>query len=114
MGFEYIEGGKELLDPVEPLWKKLNELHKEVSPHFTEKYRHRTFAERKIKLLKKAKKSILRIDLARDLNSNHFVGYCISTVNQEKIGEIESIYIEPKYQKQGIGDNLMRKANLDG
>ena len=52
----------------------------------------------------------MRIDLARDIKTDKLIGYCVSTVNQDKQGEIESIYIEKDYRRRGIGGNFMKKA----
>jgi hypothetical protein len=35
--YEYLCGGPELLDTIEPLWRKLNELHRLVSPYFSDR-----------------------------------------------------------------------------
>ena len=35
--FEFINGGKELLDLVEPLWNKLNKHHESNSNNFSDK-----------------------------------------------------------------------------
>ena len=38
------------------------------------------------------------------------IGYCISTINLELVGEIESLYLEKEYRNQGIGEELMNRA----
>jgi ribosomal protein S18 acetylase RimI-like enzyme len=38
------------------------------------------------------------------------VGYCVSTLNLSKVGEIESIYVDENFRHLGIGDTLIRKA----
>jgi len=42
--------------------------------------------------------------------SNRYIGYCVSTVDNRKVGEVESLFIEDRYRGLGIGDNLMKKA----
>lgn len=61
-------------------------------------------------LVKKFEKGKIRVDLARDGDTQELVGYCISTISVEKEGEIQSIYIEPEYRKCGIGNEMMKKA----
>lgn len=106
-----IEGNQEVLDRVKPLWEKLNEHHKSNATYFVKRYEEFTFDKRKESLLKKIKyNAMMHIGLAIDSNKNMLVGYCISTVDKESIGEIESIYIDELYRGYGIGDKLIRKA----
>ncbi len=106
---EYIQGGKELLDFVQPLWEKLNKYHEVHSKTFPEKFRQQTFATRKSKFLNDENVD-LKIDLVKDKETNIYIGYCISTVNREGIGEVDSLYIEQDYRKFGLGDKFMTKA----
>src|SRR5208283_198536 len=50
---KFIEGSAELLDNVRPLWKKLNALHAEKSPHFADAFAKTKFLERKEELKNK-------------------------------------------------------------
>ncbi|MFC1952917.1 GNAT family N-acetyltransferase [Chloroflexota bacterium] len=52
---------------------------------------------------------MLHISLAHDENTGILVGYCVSTVTENK-GEIDSIFIDPEYRKNGIGNSLMQRA----
>ncbi len=108
-----MEGNEELLDRVAPLWEKLNEHHTDSSTYFSEQFSTFTFEHRKVVLLQKSRGKSLRVDLAKDLDKDQFVGYCLSTIVcniRGKGGEIESIYIEPDYRNSSIGENLMQKA----
>jgi len=109
MTIVYITGGAELLDAVGPLWEKLNAHHAARSPHFAEQYAVRTFAERKADLFKRPKSTLFRVELARDTEPDHDIGYCVSLVTEDA-GVLESIFIEAEYRGQGIGDTLMRHA----
>jgi ribosomal protein S18 acetylase RimI-like enzyme len=110
MNIEYIETGEQGLELIKPLWLKLNELHKKLSPHNATHFHGMTFERRKADLLKKSAGGTLHIDLARDGETKELIGYCVTTINTEKHGEIESIYIESDYRRNGIGDMLMKKA----
>jgi ribosomal protein S18 acetylase RimI-like enzyme len=107
---EYVEKTKQEIDLVEPLWEKLTEHHKARSQHFKHLYDQYKWEGRKNELLGKSKNGALRIDLAKDGDTGKYIGYCVSTVSENKTGEIESIYIESEYRKQGIGDHFMKKA----
>ncbi|AOT70475.1 GNAT family N-acetyltransferase [Geosporobacter ferrireducens] len=106
---EYIQGSKELLDLVQPLWEKLNKHHKLHSNYFSEKFSQQTFTIRKSKFLGEDISDI-KIDLVKDKETSLYVGYCISTVNGKGVGEIDSLYIEREYRKFGLGDQFMVKA----
>jgi ribosomal protein S18 acetylase RimI-like enzyme len=106
---DFIIGGVELLDFVEPLWNKLNKHHQMNSRYFPDKFMNLTFDIRKKKFISDANKE-LRIDLVKDLETETFVGYCITTITIDKIGEIDSLYVEPEFRKFGIGDKLMSRS----
>jgi diamine N-acetyltransferase len=106
----YIHGGKDMLDEIKLLWEALNEHHRQHSPNFKEHYCEMTFEKRKSDLLKKLARNKMRVDLAVDEATGQNVGYCVSSLNKEKTGEIESIFVNEVYRGLGIGDSLMKKA----
>lgn len=107
---EYISGGRELLDEVGPLWEKLNRHHARLDPHFADLFLKRTFAERKAGLIKKAGQGKLRVDLARSVPDGRLVGYAVSTIDEDRRGELDSIYVEEDYRGAGVGRALMERA----
>jgi diamine N-acetyltransferase len=107
----YTQMGAEGLDLVAPLWMKLRLHHKERVPEiFKDNFGRVTFESRKKQLLEISLKGAILIDLARDNNTGNLVGYCVSSITENKQGEIESIYIEKDYRRMGIGDRFMKKA----
>jgi ribosomal protein S18 acetylase RimI-like enzyme len=113
---EYTETDGQRLDLIKDLWEKLNALHKSRSRHYAAHFEGMTFNRRKDDLIKKSADGFLHIGLARDTGTRKLIGYCITSINARKQGEIESIYVEPNYRRQRIGDTLMKKALkwLDG
>lgn len=107
---EYIKKSRDDLDIIKPLWQKLNDHHKAVARYQKKHFATFTFDMRNQQLLKKSQGGALHIDLAQDSKTGKYVGYCVSTVNFEKQGEIESIYVEEGYRGYGIGDQLMIRA----
>ena len=107
---EYISGGIELLDSIRTLWEQLIVHHAEISTYFSEDLLERTFPKRKDGLIEKSKQVKIRVDLARSEHRGKYVGYCVSVVNKENIGEIESIFVEEDFRNSGIGDTLMTKT----
>ncbi|WP_461614323.1 GNAT family N-acetyltransferase [Clostridium sp. Marseille-QA1073] len=104
----YINGGIELLDSIKPLWEKLNNHHRGNSNNFSHNYEKFTFELRKEKFYNKDLK--VNIDLVKDLDRRTYIGYCISTINLDLVGEVDSLYLEREYRGQGIGEELMERA----
>jgi ribosomal protein S18 acetylase RimI-like enzyme len=92
------------------LWRRLNEYHRDRSPHHAGHFVEMTFEMRKRHLLEKSRGGALHIDLVKDIDVNIIVGYCVSTVSENHQGEIDSIFIEQDYRRHGIGDGLMKRA----
>lgn len=107
--FEFVNGGRELLDFVQPLWEKLNKHHEDSSQFFSEKYKNNTFEVRKRKFIDEQNFEV-NIDLIKDCEKELYIGYCISTLNKELVGEIDSLYVKKEYRKLGFGDILMKRG----
>jgi len=105
-GFEFINGGRELLDLVQPLWEKLNQHHESNANYFSDKFIKLEYEVRKSKFSRTENLEI-KVDLIKDKEKAVYVGYCISTINKELIGEIDSLFIEKEYRKYGLGDKLI-------
>ena len=107
---KYVDGDETLLDQIRPLWEALNRHHLALSMIFKQYYLDMTFQKRKTDLIKKAALGEMRVDIAVDDVSGQNIGYCISSLTEEKIGEVQSIYVSEPYRSLGIGDALMKKA----
>ncbi len=107
--FEFINGGIELLDNVKPLWNKLNNYHLEKTISFKKKFTNMTFEVRMNKVINDNNLKV-NIDLIKDKIIDSYIGYCMSTVNNDLIGELSSIYIEKDYRKLGLGNELITKS----
>ena len=98
------------IDIIKPLWDKLRDYHQNLSTNFPERYGAMKFEDRKEEILKKSQNGTLKIDIAKDKNTGCYIGYCISSISDENIGEVDSIYLDKKYRSSGIGSNLMERA----
>lgn len=107
--FEFINGSRELLDLVQPLWEKLKKYHEINSNYFADNFRNLTFEIRKNKFINDINLKV-KIDLIRDNEKDSYIAYCISTINKDLIGEIDSLFVIKEYRKYGLGDNLMNRA----
>jgi ribosomal protein S18 acetylase RimI-like enzyme len=108
-GIAYERGGVELLAAVGPLWEQLNEHHRRGAGVFAAEYAARSYQERRIGLLAKARTAALIVDLARDPATGVYVGYCISTVS-DSVGEVDSIFVATAHRGRGIGGRLLERA----
>ncbi len=108
--FSIKQGQIEDLDLVKPLWEKLNDLHESLSPNFKERFQRMNWDKRKSNLISKAGKFLLEYVIEN--KNNKIVAYCISTIEKEneKVGEIDSIFVEKELRKSGIGKQLMDNA----
>lgn len=106
---EFIEGGQESIYFIQPLWQKLRIYHKNKSKYFADTYANKRFQDRVDELTADLKVGI-RVNLAKDNDTGQYIGYCVSTIDKEMIGEIDSLYVEKEYRKRGIGNELMKRA----
>jgi diamine N-acetyltransferase len=107
--FKFVTGSRELLDFVQPLWEKLNKHHEINSNYFSDRFINLKFNVRKNKFVNDDNLEV-KIDLIKDVERDLYIGYCISTINKELIGEIDSLFVEKEYREYGLGDKLMNRA----
>lgn len=91
---------------IRPMWEGLNKLHGKISTYFKDHFHSFSFEVRQKQL---EAKECFEVFVAYDQDTN--VGYCIASVEND-IGEIDSIYVDPKYRNQNIGENLISEAEL--
>lgn len=107
--YQFVTGGIELIEYVIPLWEKLNEHHKINSNYFESRFINLKFEDRKNKFISDNNIDV-KVDLIKDVDRDLYIGYCISTINKELVGEIDSLFIDEEYRKYGLGDQLMNRA----
>jgi diamine N-acetyltransferase len=108
--FEYRTSGITSIELIRPLWVQLNEHHHAHVGTFRHHYEQMTFEDRKAFFEKIASTGSLQLDLAFDIGSGQYIGYCVSSLSHEKTGEIESIFVEEGYRSLGIGSALVTRA----
>lgn len=107
--YQFITGRIELIDCVKPLWKKLNEHHKINSNYFEHRFSNLKFEDRKNKFINDNNVDI-KVDLIKDMDRDLYIGYCVSTISKDLVGEIDSLFIDVEYRKYSFGDQLMNRA----
>jgi ribosomal protein S18 acetylase RimI-like enzyme len=110
MNICYIELNNNEINLIKPLWKNLKVHHHRLSSHFPERYMQFTFEERKEEILKKSGNGTLKIDIVKDEDTMQYIGYCISSISKENVGEVDSVYLNEKYRSLGIGTHLMKRT----
>jgi ribosomal protein S18 acetylase RimI-like enzyme len=112
----FVEGGAELIDQLEPLWKQQNALHADKSTHFPELFATANFLDRKRVFEQKARAGTLLVILAI-VGLDELVGYCVCSVGEEnsglgadKMGEIDSMFILASYRRVGIGRKFLLRC----
>lgn len=98
----------EEVNKIKNLWEQLNKMHLDKSPYFKEHYRNQIFEDR-IKVWSKYKNENFLITIIEDDLNKEALGYCISGIDDNGIGEIESIYIEQMIRGQGLGEELINR-----
>ncbi len=107
---KFIEGNESLLDQIKPLWEELNNHHLALSKDFKAYYLEMTFQKRKADLLRKSAIGRMRVDVAIAESTGENIGYCVTSLNAQGVGEIKSIFVKEAYRRRGIGAAFMRKA----
>lgn len=107
---KYVHGNQNMLDEIRALWEALNRCMYERSTYFKQHFAGMNFQKRKAELLEKATCGLLRVDLAVDEATGKTIGYLVSSLDSNKTGTVESIFINEEYRGIGIGDSLMRKV----
>jgi ribosomal protein S18 acetylase RimI-like enzyme len=109
MNYQFKQLQPDEIDLIQPLWEKLNLLHFEASQNFKDRFKNMSWEKRKTKLITKSEEIL--IDTIMD-HENRIIGYCISSIDKEnnKTGEIDSIYIDEAYRKCGLGKQLINNS----
>ncbi len=69
-----------------------------------------TWQKRRYTLIKRATGGAIFVEIAQEESNGRQIGYIVASVNIEKTGEVESIYVQAPFRGRGIGDRFMRDA----
>jgi ribosomal protein S18 acetylase RimI-like enzyme len=97
---------RENIQIIKDLWQSLNKIHLNDSIHYKSDFERNSF-ENRTKSFMTLEPENLHIDVLYD-NENP-VGYCIATIINSS-GELDSLYIDKKYQKLGYGNELISRS----
>ena len=96
------------LAEIKLLWEELNGIHLNDSIYFKKHYTTYSFEKRNAGWLKLPEKNFhLLIAETKDLVT---IGYCVSTINENGKGEINSLYVKPEFRQHGIGKTMLDES----
>ncbi len=98
------------IDLIKYLWDRLKKNAGYTTPVFKETYLTRKFTDVKTAAIRTAAYGWMNLDLVYPAGKTTPVGYCLSTVNADKAGVIDSIYLHPEYRNQGLGCQLIQRS----
>jgi len=96
------------LTAIKQLWEDLNRVHLEDSVYFKEYYETFSFDKRSESWRKLQEENFyLLIAEAEDSGA---IAYCVSTIDADRKGEIDSLFVSPEYRRRGIGETLLKSS----
>jgi len=95
------------IDLIAPLWEQLNEHNKAAHKKCFGEDLHETWADKKRELRKRSDQCLLKFNYAT--SNDTIAGYCISSINPRKEGEIISLFVLPEFRGGGIGGCLIKE-----
>ncbi|MCB2294251.1 GNAT family N-acetyltransferase [Clostridium algoriphilum] len=104
-----VEKSKNELKLMKPFWILLNSIRFNKSIYFKKDYEELKFEKRMEIIYEKAQKGKIKFNMLLDNNNGKYIGYSLSSI-ENNLGEIESIYIDVKYRRIGLGGKIMRDA----
>ncbi|ULO08536.1 GNAT family N-acetyltransferase [Paenibacillus sp. 19GGS1-52] len=110
MKIEYFDTNQASLELIKTLWERLRDHHISLSTHFSEQIASNTFEKRSKDLREKSIQGQVKIILAQESETKSLIGYCISSIDKEGQGEIDSIYILDEFRGKGVGNILMERT----
>jgi len=102
------------LSRIEPLWDKLNDHHMRTSTHFEAYYGLFSFEQRMEKFEDpnlRVRIEVATLEEQTKGGTGHTpVGYSLSSITKRAEGELDSLFVERAYRRNGIGTRLAKKA----
>lgn len=102
---QIIDISYEEIEAIRDLWEKNRQYHEKSSEYFKDLYRSINFDQR-TEAFSRLNEDTIKITVAK--NENEYIGYCISTIIDNK-GEVESVHVDETKRGQGIGKKLVTK-----
>lgn len=110
MSYTIVSWNPDDLKAIQPTWEKLTTHHSETSKYFKAYFSDYPFSNREAKLKKHGEGGKTKIDLVVDDETNIPYAHCISIIDSDGKGELESLYVDKTLREMSFGKNLMNRA----
>ncbi len=104
----YRVGGEDELEVISGLWEELRSMLADIASTFQHHYVDVTFDSRMDVVRRRAAGGDIWLVLAED--EGEPVGYCLSTLGEDRVGWVDSFYVRPERRCEGIGKELLTRS----
>ena len=108
--FQFKEGSSELLDFCDSLWELFITNQAENAGEMSLGVEEYIRSLQDEGLVKKTKDGKLYVQLVYVDKKQEPIGFCITSLTKDRVGEIEAIYVFERYQGNKLGGKLLQKA----
>ena len=107
---EYTDVDQTQVHLIEDLRAQFVPFNQGLAPDFPEEYSDQAMDRNLERFLARADRGAMRIFLARDSSTNRYVGFCMTTIDENKEGSIDSFFVASDYRGGGIGRELLQRT----
>ena len=108
--FQFAEGGSELLDSCNNLWELFISNQSQNAGEMSIGVEEYIRSLKDGGLLEKTQDGKLYVQIVKLNNEIESIGFCVTSLTKDLIGEVEVIYIIDRYQGNKIGGQLLQNA----
>jgi GNAT superfamily N-acetyltransferase len=108
--FQFKVGSLELLPHCQNLWELFIQNQIQNAGEMTDGVAAYLQSQRDGGLLAKTSEGKLHIQLVYASNHQDPIGFCITSLSSDRIGEVEALYVLDKYQGNKLGAKLMQTS----
>ena len=108
--FQFAEGGSELLDSCNNLWELFISNQSQNAGEMSIGVEEYIRSLKDGGLLEKTQDGKLYVQIVKLNNEIESIGFCVTSLTKDLIGEVEVIYIMDRYQGNKIGGQLLQNA----
>ncbi len=109
-GIEYRHVDQTGLHLIEELRARFIPFNQALGKDFPEEYDEAAMNRNLKHFLAQAAGGAMRIFLARDVHTDRYVGFCLTTLDRAGEGSIDSFLVADEYRGKGIGVRLFQQA----
>jgi ribosomal protein S18 acetylase RimI-like enzyme len=108
--FQFKVGSVELLPSCQNLWQLFIENQIKNAGEMADGVAAYLQSQRNGDLLAKTNDGKLHIQLVYTSNHEDAIGFCITSLSSDRIGEVEALYVVDKYQGNNLGTKLLQNS----